>query len=209
MNGLITLLAERCPGLGLADTEAASVRAGLGPPRTEAMIVYRPDRTEIARRQAAGLTGVTRVDQLDQMMDLPAGLPVPHASLSAAARRAVQRFPSGCVEHTAAGVVRRLVPPVDVRLAVVTRVRFAEGLVRAGRFAPYCARVLALAGTPTHLQEAAAEADFWGVGLIVNAAGTPELMVAPAPFQRWRHTPAGWGFAEDIYRQAVQARSAA
>jgi hypothetical protein len=204
VNELVALLAKRCPELDLADTNAVTVQAGLSAPRTEATIVYRPNREEIARRRAVGLTAVTRLDQLDRMMELPAGLPVPYPSLKAVDRRAIQRFPSGCVEYRVAGVVRLLTAPLDVKLAIAVRSRFPAGLVQAGRFAPFCARALALTGTPRNLRDAAIEADFWGIGLIIKAASTPELVVAPTLFERRRHTPAGWAFAEDIYRQAMQ-----
>ena len=50
---LLPLLAEQCPELDLAETAVATVQAGLSAPRTEATIVYRPNRGEIERRQAA------------------------------------------------------------------------------------------------------------------------------------------------------------
>lgn len=198
MKNVVALLAEQCPDLDLADTDAAQVSV-----KSDATIVYRLNRGERQRRQAAGLTGVTRLDQLDLMMELPAGLPVPHTTLRTAERRMIQRLPDGCVEHTAAGVVRLLAPPLTVKVAVVTGRQWMPGLTRAGRFAPYCNRVLVLNGKPCGLTEKAIEADFWGIGLVVNAAIEPELVVAPTPFELHRHTPAGWAFAEEIYRQII------
>lgn len=202
---LVSLLVEQCPELDLAETEIADVQAGLSNPRTTATIAYQPNHAEFERRRSFGLSGITNLGHLDLLMELPAGLPVIPDS---ADRRTLCRLPKGCVDITADGFVRQLTKPLDVKLAIATRARFPQGFVHAGRFAPYSTRVLALTGKSRNLQEAAIEADFWGIGLIVNAATNPELVVPPEPFIAQRHTPAGWAFAEDIYRQvAEQARS--
>lgn len=195
MNAIVSVLAEQCPDLDLADTEAVQVSV-----KTDATIVYRLNHDEHQRRQAAGLTGVTRLDQLDLMMELPAGLPVPHRDTD---WRMVKRLPPGCVDITTRGIVRQIVKPLDVRLALVTGRQWKPGLVRTGRFGAYCNRVLALTGKPRGLTEKAIEADFWGIGLIVNAATEPEMVVAPTPFVAQRHTPAAWAFAEAIYGQVA------
>jgi hypothetical protein len=197
-------LAEQCPALELTGTEVAEVRAGLSSPKTAATIVYRPNRAEFERRQAIGLGGVTNLGHLDLMMELPAGLPV---MPNLADGRTLCRLPAGCVDITAEGVVRQLTKPLDVKLAITIRPRFPQGLVQAGRFGAYCTRVLALTGKPRNLRDAAIEADFWGIGLIVNATTEPELVVAPEPFVPQRHTPAAWAFAEDIYQQIAVARA--
>ncbi len=200
LDDCVSLLAVECPALGLSDTETAEVRAR----GVDATIVYRPDREECQRRQDVGLEAVTRLDQLDLLMQLPTGLPVPSGSLSPSARRAVRRLPAGCVEQTTDGVVRRIVRPLDVRLTVVTGRQWKPGLVRASRFAPYCNRVLVVTGEPRNLEQAAIEADFWGIGLIAAATRAPRLVVAPERYEEYRHTPAGWAFAEDIYRQITE-----
>jgi hypothetical protein len=195
VNAIVALLAEQCPDLNLADTEAAQVSV-----KTDATIAYRLNRGEHQRRQAVGLTAVTRLDQLDLMMELPAGLPVLPRDTD---WRMVKKLPHGCVDITLGGVVRQILKPLDVRLALVTGQQWKPGMIRAGRFGAYCNRVLALTGKPRSLAEKAIEADFWGIGLIVNATAKPELVVAPTPFEQYRHTPAGWAFAEEIYRQVV------
>ena len=195
---LHALLAEHCPALDLTGTQTANVQAGLSTPKTTATIVYRPNTAEITRRRAAGLGGVTNLGWLDLLMDLPAGLPVP---LGRTDLRTLRRLPKGCLEITAHDVVRQLTKPLDVEVAITIRPRFRQGLAHAGRFAPYCTRVLALTGTPRNLTNAAIEADFWRIGLIINAATDPEVIVAPEPFVTQRHTPAAWAFAEDIYHQ--------
>lgn len=197
MNDILNLLAGECPELGLAGAEHAPVRAR----STEATIVYRPNREEQNRRRNVGFNDFMRLSELDLMMELPAGLPVPETSLSAADRRMIQHLPEGCVEHTDAGVVRLLTKPLDVRLAIVTGRFWRRGLERAGRFAPYCARVLALTEEPRNLKESAIEADYWGIGLVVNTSREPRLVVPPEPFVQHRYTPAGWAFAEDIHQQ--------
>lgn len=206
MADVLGLLAMQCPDLDLADTKIATVQGGLSNPKTEATIAYRPNRAEFDRRQAVGLGGITNLGWLDLLMGFPAGLPVIPDRTD---RRTLCRLPKGCVDITGEGFARQLVKPLDVKLAIVTRIGFSHGLVHAGRFAPFCARVLALAGKPRSLTEKAIEADFWGIGLIVNAATDPELVVAPTPFEQHRHTPAGWAFAEDIYQQVATARAAA
>lgn len=197
-SGIASLLAEQCPNLNLVDTETAIVRAGPSDSKTEATVIYRPNRTEFERRRATGLSGITRLDQLDLLMGLPAGLPVMPDRTD---RRTLCRLLKGCVDITAEGFVRQIVKPLDVRLAIVTGQQYKPGLIRAGRFAPFCSRLLALTGKPRNLTEKAIEADYWGIGLIVNAATGPELVVPPTPFEQHRHTPAGWAFAEDIYQQ--------
>jgi hypothetical protein len=211
MNAIFDLLAGECPELALAGAEHAPVRArGI-----DATIVYRPNRDEQQRRKEVGLDGVTRLDQLDVMMQLPAGIPVPLESLSITERHLIQRLPHGCVTHTDAGVVRLLTRPLQVKLAIVTTGplqtgfwSLQAGLKRAGRFAPYCNRVLAIPGEPRDLHQAATEADYWGIGLVVNTAHEPRLVVAPELFVQRRHTPAGWFFLEEVHQQVTTLTTA-
>jgi hypothetical protein len=201
-QAIVTLLAEQCPQLDLAGTDTALVQAGY--PRTEATIVYRPNRAEFERRLAAGLGGITDLGRLNLLMGLPAGLPV---TPDRADLRSLRRLPQGCVDITADGFVRQLTKPLDVKVAIATRTRYSSGLMQAGRFGAYCTRVLALTGKPRKLTEKAIEADFWGIGLIVNADTNPELVVAPTFFEPFRHTPAAWAFAEAIYGQIAMRTS--
>jgi len=194
---VLALLAGHCPDLPLSGTEIAHVRWG----GVDAAIAYLPNHAEQARRRRAGLTAVTRLDQLDLMMDLPAGLPVHPGSLTEPSRRMIKRLPRGCVEATPDGVTRLIVKPLDVRLAIVSKTLWRAGLKYTSRFAPYCNRVLTLWGEPKDLGQAATEADFWGIGLVVNFKTSPRLVVAPERFEQYRHTPAGWSFAEEIWRQ--------
>lgn len=205
MSPLVSLLAEQCPDLDLTDTETALVHAGPSDSKTEATIVYRPNRSEFERRRVAGVGGVTNLGHLDLLMELPAGLPVMPDRTD---RRTLCRLPKGCVDITVEGFIRQIVKPLNVRLAIVAGKQWKPGLIRASRFAPFSSRVLALTGKPRSLTEKAIEADFWGIGLIVNAATDPEVVVAPTRFEPYRHTPAGWAFAEDVYRQVAATRAA-
>ena len=172
---------------------------------TDATIVYTPDRAELERRQEHGNPSVVRLDWLNLLMDLPVGHPVPFSSFRPAEYRALNRMPLGTVDITPGGFVRQLTHPLRVELAIVRGHQWKPGLVRASRFAPYCRRVLVLAGKPKYaiLQQAAIEADVYGIGLIVNKSRTPEVVVRPGNYEKYRHTPAGWKFLEEVYQAAV------
>lgn len=183
----------------LAETGARSARVRMR--GVDVTMAYVTDEAEQRRRVAAGLTGLTRVDLLDVLLGLPGGATVPWSALSARERRAVREFPAGCVDVTSAGVVRLLRRPLRPELAIVRTASWRAGLDRAGRFGAYCARTVVLPGVPADLEEARAEADYWGVGLV---AGT-EVMVQPEPFRSRAHTPAGWAFAEELYVRTLTA----
>ncbi|MEV4672768.1 hypothetical protein AB0K34_14020 [Actinomadura sp. NPDC049382] len=178
---------------------------------TDATIVYTPDRAEFERRQAEGHPSVLRLDWLNLLMDLPHGEPVPFSSFRPSEHRALNRMPLGTVDITPAGFVRQLTHPLRVELAIVHGHQWKPGLVRASRFAPYCRRTLVLAGKPKRasLQEAAIVADVYGIGLVVNAARSPQVVVQPDGFTKYRHTPAGWKFLEEVYTSAVGVQKAA
>jgi hypothetical protein len=175
----------------------------------KAAVAYRMDRREHSRRQDAGLTAVTRLDWLHTLLSLPAGMPVPSRSLPSRELRMLHRLPTGCVQFADGTVIRHIVRPLRVDLAVVMATDFRSGLREAGRFGAYCARVLAVAGTLAHLAEARAEADYYGIGLVVNSAARPVLVVPPEPFTPSAHTAAGWRFAEQTYRELITSRRAA
>ncbi|REF00322.1 hypothetical protein [Thermomonospora umbrina] len=196
-------LALEALAVDAANLSSAKVAA----PLTKATIYYKPDTEEAARREATGLTAVTRLDWLDRLMNLPIGLPVPGDDLTKYDRRDFLRLPPGRVDLTLDGVVRRITRPLDVKLAVVTGRQWRPGLTRASRYASYCPRALVLTGSPKDLHDAAVTADLYGIGLVINACCEPELVVAPAPFEQYRHTPAGWAFLEEVHRQAVKGEN--
>lgn len=166
---------------------------------TQATVAYRPDADEVARRRACSLGPVPQLHLLDLLMNLPVGVPIPPETLTKSDRRYLRRLPAGCVDITPEGFVRQIAQPLRVELAIVTSRTLKAGLKRAGMFGPYCRRALVLDGTPKHLELAASEADFWGIGLVINARTHPHMVVPPAEFEQYRHTPAGWSFLEWVY----------
>lgn len=192
---------EILAALDLTDVEYLDMRLR----GVDATIVYTPDRAEFERRQANAYPSVTRLDWLSLLMDLPHGEPVPFSSFRPSEHRALDRMPLGTVDITPAGFVRQLAHPLRVDLAIVHGHQWKPGLGRASRFAPYCRRTLVLAGKPKYasLQQAAIEADYWGIGLIVNESRGPRVVVRPDDFTKHRHTPAGWEFLEEVYGSSV------
>jgi len=88
-------------------------------------------------------------------------------------------------------------------LALVNARTWRHGLEVAGRFAPFCARAMVLRRLPDDLHEMRAQADFYGVGVIVVDDRMTGVVVEATPFQRMRFTAAGWQFLEQVYRQSV------
>jgi hypothetical protein len=173
--------------------------------RTAAYVTAAADRAEVLRRQKMGVGAVTDRGLLEALMGLPAGLPVPVASLTERERTALLRAPQGVVERVGDILVRHVVPPLTVRLAIVTATSWRQGLERAGRFAPFCQRGALLPSTPRDLDEAQMRASFYGVGLAVLEAGVTRTLVEPEPYVRRRHSSAQWWFVEEIYRQIISA----
>jgi hypothetical protein len=92
-------------------------------------------------------------------------------------------------------------PPLTVGLAIVAARSRRQGLDRAGRFAPFCSRVVVVDRPPRDLAIACVEADFYGVGLLVaGGASDVEVLVAPEPYRVGRVTARAWWFAEEAYR---------
>jgi hypothetical protein len=171
---------------------------------TSAWIAFRCDRSEVARRAFCGLGSVVAWDLLDTLMDLPAGLPVPAAELGQAARGLVYRAPPGVARLDDCQVIRDLVPALTPVLAMVTARDWAEGLMRASRFAPYCRRMVVSSGRPPGakvLQTAARH----GIGVGVRNGTTAEMLQDPQPVADWQPTTAWWRFCEVVYGHAAQA----
>lgn len=170
-------------------------------------VVYELDDAEVARRAAAQSEATTRLDLLDQLMDLPVSAAVAVDDLSKAQRAMLRRLPSGAVEHDGLSIVRLVVAPIVVRWAVVAARNWRSGLQMAGRFAPYCARSILLPKVPEDWDHAEMRAAFFGVGVIVRAGATVHTLVEPDPYVRRRHTPAQWWFAEETWRQIREPAS--
>ena len=167
-----------------------------------AVLLVRLDRNERDRRVAAGLSAITSPDILRLLLRLPLSQPVPRAALTAAECSTLRTVPPGVVSFDGSYVVRHVVPPLEVALALVPAGSWRSGLERAGRFAPFCPRAMVLRLPPRDLDDLHMEAGFYGIGVIVasSAAGS-EVLVEPARFHRNGVTVAGWRFLEEVYRQ--------
>jgi hypothetical protein len=203
---------------GTAETLAQAVHVpsnGLPPGVTHAKFVsimgvsalvrYRLDEHEVARRADSRLGALSSPDVLNLLLDLPLGLPVPVASLTTWERSALRGMPRGAVSITKGEVTREAVAPVVVDLAIVPARTWRTGLHDAGRFAPFCARLMVLGKPPKDLAELNRQAGFYGIGVAVADGAEPQLLVAPEPFRRLRFTVASWQFLEHVYRQVAGA----
>ncbi|MEV4096250.1 hypothetical protein [Streptosporangium saharense] len=168
---------------------------------SQTLIAYRVDGRERRRRVLARAGALLRPEVLELLMSLPLDEPVPIASLTPAERRTLARTPRGAVSCQEGVVVRNAVHPLSLDLAVVPGRGWESALERAGRFAPFCARAILVDGPLRRRQEAMAQADFYGIGLLVAREDGVEVVVAPRPFVRKRFTAAGWQFLEEVSRQ--------
>ena len=96
---------------------------------------------------------------------LPHGEAVRTADLTETERRDLCLLPRGAADIAAGTVTRLALPPVAIRLAIVTDDVVDRGLDRASRFAPFAPRLLVLTGPTDDLAFAEAEARFYGIGL--------------------------------------------
>lgn len=167
---------------------------------TEALICYQFDDGEHARRRREGGGAISSADVLELLLGLPIAMPVPVASLTRRECVALRLAPCGAVSVCDGQLTRYAVAPVTVELALVAPRTWREGLTVAGRFTPFCARVMVLRRRPADLADVQLQAGFYGVGVIVVEDQSPEVLVEPAPYQRLRFTAAGWRFLEDVYR---------
>lgn len=188
-----------CPGEVQHGARVAQVQAEGVP----GLVVYQLDAAEHERRVRAGLGAVPRLDLLDALMGLPLGEPVPATSLTAAEQYELRRLPPGYIGRAGHALVRLLAVPLRLQMALVEDSAWRRGLVRAGAYTG-TTRVLVLTRRPPDLDDAAIQADYWGIALMVSdgPAAVPEVVVEPRPFRPRAHTAAMWLFCEQIYRQA-------
>jgi hypothetical protein len=166
---------------------------------TTVLMAHRIDQTEAARRRRDGLDLLGSLDELELLMSLPIGWQVPVSSLSHRDQTVLPRLPEGAVAVVDGQVVRLAVSPVRVDLAIVPAARWQTGLERAGKFAPFTARVMWLPRVPNDVEAMVAESMQFGVGVAVGSGASAEVLVPPAPFVRRRYTAAGWLFTEEAY----------
>lgn len=181
---------------------AAEVRRTLMPIMgTEALVCYRVDDDEHARRQRAGAGTISSADVLELLLGLPTAMPVSVASLTRRESAALREAPPGSVSVFDGRVTRHAVAPVRVELALVAARSWRQGLEVAGRFAPFCAQAMVLRRRPADLPDVRLQAGFYGIGVILVESQSTEVLVEPASFQRHRFTVAGWRFLEEVYRR--------
>ncbi|MFC6091535.1 hypothetical protein [Saccharothrix lopnurensis] len=164
-------------------------------------LVYELDEVEASRRATEQFSPLTDLAVLDVLMGMPAGLPVALEDLTERERGILRRCPPGAVDVEGGHLVRRAVPPLSVHLAVVTARDWKVGLRRAGRFAPFCTRMVLLPTVPGDPSELDVRASFYGCGVAVLDGQRLEVLVEPGQYTRRRHTPAQWRFAEQVYAE--------
>ena len=183
----------RVPGApGPAPTVHASL---LG---VDALLFLAVDEHEHERRRSAGMTAVFDKDSLWLLSRLPHGEAVCVADLTDRERRGLRGLPRG-VAIVAGGEVTRLsIPPVSIRLAVVTDDVPDRGLDRASKFAPFAPRMLVLPGPTDDLASTEVEARFYGIGLAVAGSDSVITMADPEPARR-SIGPVTWRVREQAY----------
>ncbi|MFH8989544.1 hypothetical protein [Streptomyces sp. NPDC017940] len=186
------------PGTSEVEVEARGV---------EAVLAVRLDVAEVERRAGEDVPPLLDMGVLESLLHLPAGLPVPVASLTARERARLRRCPKGVLERSDGHVMRRLVRPLDVDVVVVRTARpVRSALLRAGRFGAYAASVVWLDDCADSTELLVMEAGVYGLGVVrTRADEAPQLLVAPRPSSRFGHTSAGWLFAEQVYAQLLGA----
>lgn len=182
-----------------ADANLMTVRM-LG---VSAVLAYRPDPVEWARRRGVGLGPLCSPDLLELLLSLPIGMPVPIKDLSPRELRQLAKVPAGAVVRSGTDVVRLAVSPMRVDLAIVPARGWISGLELAGRFAPFAARVMWLPRLPAAQDDMRLQARRYGVGVVVGDPDRAEVVLSPAAFVRRRHTAAGWLFTEQAFGQAA------
>jgi hypothetical protein len=174
--------------------------------RTQVWMTYRPDQREWRRREAYGLGPVVAWDLLDTLMDFPADMAVPIASLDPPVRRRLAAAPQGVVRFGQEGMTRTIVPAVTPLLAIITTRDWRNGLKSASRFANYCRRLIMAPDLGEGSEDVLAAAQLQGTGVAIGRAGQAQVLLEPRPVPDWEPTPAWWRFCEEIYGQAARAK---
>lgn len=86
---------------------------------SQALLFYRHDTEECARRARVSAARLDSLDALQTLLELPVDEPVALASLPARLRSAVRRLPAGAADVDCREVTRRAVWPLTIDLAVV------------------------------------------------------------------------------------------
>ncbi|MCX4856620.1 hypothetical protein [Streptomyces canus] len=172
----------------------------------DAVVAYREDIQEIERRASAGAAELTNRRALELLMNLPLDEAIPVDSLSEAERRALRQLPRGSVLRHDGVVVRQATQPMQIDLAVVPGRTWTATKEKAEWFTPFCSRAVLIDGPLRRREDAVMEADFYGIGLLVETGKGVEVIVPPRPFVRRRYTAASWQLVENAYRQLSSGR---
>lgn len=159
------------------------------------------DPAEHTRRQQAGLGHIrdSHCALLDTLMTLPPGIPVPVDGLTERQQTDVRRAPAGILDLTLGLVTRHAIRPCRVTLATTHGTCTRDRIGRTSSYASVCARAI-VTPSPPRRDYLLTEADYWGIGVLLDHGdGQLETLVAPAPWQPKRHTPAAWRFVEAAY----------
>ncbi|MEV5978573.1 hypothetical protein [Streptomyces sp. NPDC052114] len=184
------------PGSTVVEVEARGVSAVLS---------VRLNMTEVGRRAREGVAPLLDMTVLNGLLQLPVGLPVPVASLTSKERWRLRECPKDAVERSGGQLVRRVVSPLEVDVAVTrTRRPGRPALLRAGCFGSYAASTVWLDGPAAGSELMVIEAGIYGLGVVHAVDGeAPELLVAPRSSRSFGHTAAGWLFHEQVYEQLL------
>lgn len=170
-----------------------------------AVLTYRLDEEEHARRREADADPLDDLWLLDALLKLPVGRAVPLASLASRDQRLLKRGgPVHACEWRGEMVERLAVPPLCVDMAVVRSERVdieALNVMPFGAYAPQAIWLDCPASGSAFLQ---AEAARFSTGVVHwQGAGEPQVMVPVEPLEDVVVTAAGWQFAEHAYAQVL------
>lgn len=197
------------PGDLAADTLTLVAGGAVAPgARVDALVAI--DHVEVARRDALDAGPVESATVLDVLLGLPLGYPVAVADLSAREQQILTDAPAGCVElgstvsdgQLTPSVTRTLRAPLTVVAAVVRGSRWRASVRRAASFYPLAQRVVVVPAPPDAV--ALAEARLAGVGIWIEQEDGFEEHLPAEPFAPKYIKAAGWRFAENAYRAAVE-----
>jgi len=173
----------------------------------DCLVFHRLDHVEHERRVTAGAGWLDDFRPLEMLMNLPVSERIPRASLGVELRPEIRRLPKGCADIDPQSVTRLAVRPLRVDLIVARAKTFRVGLHAASQFAPFSRRAMLLPKPPRNLDEKLLEADFWGVGVLVEDGDGVRMLVKPGEYRVLRPTTAAWRFAEQVYWLIMEGRT--
>lgn len=170
-----------------------------------ALLVYRLNAAEHARRQAVSTPPLDDLGLLSALLKLPVGQPVPWASLAARDRRLLAR---GEASHSwvrrGDTAVRLAVPAVTVDLAVVRSKHARPEALDVMPFGAYVPQSIWLDCPPDGSAALLAEAARYSTGVVHwQGEGEPRVLAPAQPLTEVHETPAGWRFDEQAYGQIL------